>query len=68
MAKATLLDIAKLNGNDAAVGLVEENLKFAPERGIVPRPHYFRHVLPHCDADWTSLRRVPLCKRWIRPD
>lgn len=31
MADATLLDIAKLNGNDAVVGLIEENLQFAPE-------------------------------------
>lgn len=36
MAKANLLDIAKLNGNDAAVGLVEENLKYAPEVGLFP--------------------------------
>ena len=32
----TLLDIQKLNGNDAAVGLIEENLKYAPELQIVP--------------------------------
>lgn len=32
----TLLDISKLNGNDRVVGLVEENLKFAPELEIFP--------------------------------
>lgn len=31
MATATLLDIAKLNGNDKLVGLIEENLTSAPE-------------------------------------
>jgi hypothetical protein len=36
MAQGTLLDIAKLNGNDAAVGLIEENLTFAPELTVVP--------------------------------
>src|SRR5436189_4308620 len=36
MAQATLLDIAKLNGNDAVVGLIEENLTFAPELGVLP--------------------------------
>lgn len=36
MAQATLLDIAKLNGNDAVVGLVEENLTYAPELSVVP--------------------------------
>jgi hypothetical protein len=33
---ATLLDIAKLNGNDAVVGLIEENLRFAPELSHLP--------------------------------
>lgn len=32
----TLLDIQKLNGNDEAVGLIEENLKFAPEIAAMP--------------------------------
>lgn len=32
----TLLDISKLNGNDRVVGLVEENLKFAPELSVFP--------------------------------
>lgn len=32
----TLLDIAKLNGNDKAVGLIEENLTSAPELSIFP--------------------------------
>jgi hypothetical protein len=36
MAQATLLDIAKLNGNDAVVGLIEENLTYAPELLVVP--------------------------------
>jgi hypothetical protein len=36
MPQATLLDIAKLNGNDAVVGLIEENLTFAPELTVVP--------------------------------
>lgn len=36
MSQATLLDIAKLNGNDVVVGLIEENLTSAPEIGIFP--------------------------------
>lgn len=36
MAQATLLDIAKLNGNDTVVGLIEENRSFAPELEIFP--------------------------------
>lgn len=36
MAQATLLDIAKLNGNDAVVGLIEENLTNAPELSVIP--------------------------------
>lgn len=36
MAQATLLDIAKLNGNDAVVGLIEENLTYAPELSVFP--------------------------------
>jgi hypothetical protein len=36
MAQGTLLDIAKLNGSDAVVGLVEENLTYAPELSVVP--------------------------------
>lgn len=36
MAQQTLLDIAKLNGNDALVGLIEENLTSAPEFGVIP--------------------------------
>lgn len=36
MAQATLLDLARLNGNDAVVGLVEENLTYAPELSVVP--------------------------------
>jgi hypothetical protein len=36
MAQATLLDIAKLNGSDPVVGLIEENLTYAPELSVVP--------------------------------
>lgn len=36
MAQGTLLDIAKLNGSDKVVGLVEENLTYAPELMVVP--------------------------------
>jgi hypothetical protein len=36
MAQPTLLDIAKLNGNDATIGLIEENLTFAPEVNRLP--------------------------------
>ena len=36
MAQGTLLDIAKLNGSDKVVGLVEENLTHAPELSVVP--------------------------------
>lgn len=36
MAKTTLLDIAKLNGNDRVVGLIEENLTYAPEMNLFP--------------------------------
>jgi hypothetical protein len=36
MASATLLDIAKLNGSDKVVGLIEENLSFAPELSVLP--------------------------------
>lgn len=32
----TMLDIAKLNGNDAVVGLIEENLKYSPEVSVFP--------------------------------
>jgi hypothetical protein len=34
MANANLLDIAKLNGSDPVVGLIEENLTFAPELSV----------------------------------
>lgn len=36
MAQPTLLDIAKLNGNDPMIGLIEENLTYAPELSVVP--------------------------------
>lgn len=36
MPSLTLLDITKLNGNDRTVGLVEENVKYAPELSLFP--------------------------------
>lgn len=36
MARQTLLDVAKLNGNDTVVGLIEENLVFVPELQYFP--------------------------------
>lgn len=36
MAQGTLLDIAKLNGNEKTIGLIEENLTYAPELSVVP--------------------------------
>lgn len=36
MPQATLLDIAKLNGSDSVVGLIEENLTYAPEMEVFP--------------------------------
>lgn len=36
MAKLTLLDVAKLNGNDTVVGLIEENLTYVPELQYFP--------------------------------
>lgn len=36
MARHTLLDIAKLNGADKEVGLIEENLTYAPEAAMFP--------------------------------
>ncbi len=36
MAQGTLLDIAKLNGSDKVVGLIEQNLTYAPEFSVVP--------------------------------
>ena len=36
MAQANLLDIAKLNGSDTIVGLIEETLTYAPEVQIMP--------------------------------
>lgn len=36
MPKLTLLDVAKLNGTDKVVGLIEENLTYAPELTIFP--------------------------------
>lgn len=36
MAKITLLDVAKMNGSDAVVGLVEESISYAPEVNLFP--------------------------------
>lgn len=36
MAQGTLLDIAKLNGADKVIGLIEQNLTYAPEFNVVP--------------------------------
>jgi hypothetical protein len=36
MPNITLLDVAKLNGNDAVVGLVEESILAVPEIGLFP--------------------------------
>ena len=36
MPKLNLLDVAKFDGNDRVVGLIEENLTFAPEISIFP--------------------------------
>lgn len=36
MANLSMLDIAKLNGNDPVVGLIEENIKFSPEVALFP--------------------------------
>lgn len=36
MAQGTLLDIAKLNGADKVVGLIEQNMTYAPEFSVVP--------------------------------
>lgn len=35
-ANLTMLDVAKLTGTDKTVGLIEENLKFAPEIALFP--------------------------------
>lgn len=36
MSNITLLDVAKNNGSDAVVGLVEESISAAPEIGLIP--------------------------------
>lgn len=36
MANMTLLDVAKLNGTDAVVGLIEESISAAPEMALFP--------------------------------
>jgi len=36
MARMTLLDLAKLNGSDAVIGLIEEVQDLAPEIKVIP--------------------------------
>lgn len=36
MANLSMLDVAKLNGTDSVVGLIEENIKYSPEVGLFP--------------------------------
>lgn len=36
MANLTMLDVAKLTGNDSTVGLIEENIKYSPEVALFP--------------------------------
>jgi len=36
MANLTLLDIAKLNGNDKVTGLIEESIRVSPEAQVIP--------------------------------
>lgn len=36
MARMTLLDLAKMNGSDAVVGLIEESIAAAPELSVIP--------------------------------
>ncbi len=36
MSRITLLDVAKMNGSDAVIGLVEESISFAPEVNMFP--------------------------------
>jgi len=49
MARTTLLDIAKANGTDAVVGLIEENLKLTPELDIFP----FRTIRGNTYSTWS---------------
>lgn len=35
-AALTMLDLAKLQGNDSVVGLIEENIKYSPEVALLP--------------------------------
>jgi len=48
----TLLDVARLTGNDVAVGLIEENQTFAPEvlsflSRVIPGTQYEPRSPPH---------------------
>lgn len=54
MSALTLLDIAKLNGNDEAVGLIEQNLKSAPEVEIIPSR------MPIKGTSYTTATRIGL--------
>ncbi len=51
MANLTLLDVAKANGNDKIVGLIEENLAAAPELKIFP-------VRTKAGTSFTTLKRT----------
>jgi len=53
MANLTLLDVAKLNGNDKTVGLIEENLTFAPELSVFP-------VVQKAGTSYYTVRRTGL--------
>jgi len=53
MPTATLLDIAKLNGNDTVVGLIEEVIQAAPEANLIP----FRTV---SGTNYTTVMRTGL--------
>lgn len=51
MSNVTLLDQAKLNGNDKIVGLIEENLTAAPEIAIFP-------TRPIAGTSYTTVKRT----------
>ena len=53
MANLTLLDVAKLNGNEKTVGLIEENLTFAPELSVFP-------VVQKAGTSYYTVRRTGL--------
>jgi hypothetical protein len=53
MPTLTLLDVAKMNGNDKTVGLIEENVSFAPELSVFP-------VLQKKGTSYTTYKRTGL--------